>query len=541
MFDYLVNLRPTFDESQKIAFQIGSLTVAWYALIIMSGAIIGTLFGYFYFAKKLHLDSDTLITGMTLGVLFGILGARLYYVLFNFKNMNITSIIDVISPRGGGLAIHGAILAELIFLPIFCKTKKVDLLLLLEIAMPLIMFAQVVGRWGNFINQEAFGGLVPFTGDATGGILTDAQLLEQREVLHRMLVPDFVINRMYIDGANLTHITSNVERIAGYYYPTFYFESVANLIGLTAYMIMRKFIKKIYVGDGLCFYLIWYGFVRFFIELMRTDPLTFLGIRVAVLTSIIYFIVGLILFILRRVLKYRLEPCNETLDGKHQAIMKRNVITFDCDGTVLDTFKLIEQVVIKTFNEVLPDYNITQEEAHTFFGPFVDETFKKYFTSDADVKHAVEVYGKYLNELSDEYVKPFDGIIEMLEDLRKKGFCIAIVSNKITDVITSELKHLNMDKYFDYIIGAEKVKNVKPDPEGINKILYFFRTDKTIMVGDSLIDYSTATNANVDFIGVTWCKTKYDTFKGNGVKMIAKKPYDVIDFVNDKYHTKKES
>jgi len=196
MLYFLTDLRPVFDESDKIAFSIGSLTVAWYALIIMTGAIIGTLFGYFYFAKKLYLDSDTLITGMTIGVLVGILGARLYYVLFNFKNMNINSFLDIISPRGGGLAIHGAILAELIFLPIFCKKKKVDLIVLLEIAMPLIMFAQVVGRWGNFINQEAFGGLVPFTGEIENGMLSNEQLLEQRALLHKMLVPDFVINRM---------------------------------------------------------------------------------------------------------------------------------------------------------------------------------------------------------------------------------------------------------------------------------------------------------------------------------------------------------
>jgi len=540
MLYFLTDLRPVFDESDKIAFSIGSLTVAWYALIIMTGAIIGTLFGYFYFAKKLYLDSDTLITGMTIGVLVGILGARLYYVLFNFKNMNINSFLDIISPRGGGLAIHGAILAELIFLPIFCKKKKVDLIVLLEIAMPLIMFAQVVGRWGNFINQEAFGGLVPFTGEIENGMLSNEQLLEQRALLHKMLVPDFVINRMYIDGSNLGHITSNVERIAGYYYPTFYFESIANLIGLTAYMILRRFVKKIYVGDGLCFYLIWYGFVRFFIELMRTDPLTFLGIRVAVLTSVIYFVVGLTLFILRRVLKYRLEPCNDTFSGKYSAIMKRNFIVFDCDGTVIDTFKLIEEVVIRTFNELLPDYKMTKEEAHTFFGPFVNDTFKKYFSSEEDLNHAVKVYAKYCDELSAEFISPYDGIIEVLGELKKKGFVLAIASNKVSDVIIKQLKLLEMDKYFDVILGADKVDKVKPDPEGINKLLKFFKNDETVLVGDSLIDLQTASNASISFIGVTWCQTKYDMFKGNGAKFIAKKPQEIIDFVDKLYSKKKE-
>lgn len=536
----LENLRPIYDESDKIAFQIGSISVAWYAVIIMLGAVVGTLFGYFYFAKKIHLDSDTLITGMTLGVVFGILGARLYYVLFNFKNMNITSIIDIISPRGGGLAIHGAILAEMIYLPIFCKVKKIDLLLLLEIAMPLILFAQVVGRWGNFINQEAFGGLVPFTGTLTDGVLSDAQLLEQREVLHKMLVPDFVINRMYIDGTNLSHITSNIDKIAGYYYPTFYFESVANLIGITLYMTLRKYIKKIYVGDGLSFYLVWYGVVRFFIELMRTDPLTFLGMRVAILTSILYVVIGLTFFIVRRICKYRLESCQDLLYNHKKAIMKRDVIVFDCDGTVLDTFKLIEQTVLKTFAICLPDYPITKEEAHTFFGPFLNETFSKYFTKEEEINHAVETYRQISNDLSKEYVKAYEGIPELLVELRKKGYMIAMVSNKVSEAINLGLTQCQINQYFDLIVGAEMLKSPKPDPDGIMQVMKFFNNDKTILVGDTLIDLSTAKNASIPFIGVTWCQTKYDIFKGNGAKMIAKKPADIIDFVDKVYKPLKE-
>lgn len=302
----LTNLRPEYHN--KIAFSLGNFDVAWYAIIIMCGAIIGTLIGYFGFAKKLGMDSDTLITGLTIGVVVGIIGARLYYVLFNFRNMEIKNFWDVISPRGGGLAIHGAVLAEFIFLPIFCKVKKVDLVILLEIAMPLILLAQAVGRWGNFMNQEAFGGLVPFTGEVTNGILSDAQLQEQRTYLANHLVPEFVINRMYIAYSGAPGFT-----LAGYYQPTFLYESFFNLMGLVLYMALRKRVKKLYIGDGLSFYLIWYGIVRFFIELMRTDPLTIgnTGIRIAVVTSVVYVIVGLAIAIVRRVLKYRLVSCQD--------------------------------------------------------------------------------------------------------------------------------------------------------------------------------------------------------------------------------------
>ena len=95
----------------KIAFEIGEFGVAWYAILIMLGAALAAVVGYFGYAKKIGLDSDTVITGITIGVLVGILGARLYYVLFNFQNMEINSILDVISPRSGGLAIHGGIFA----------------------------------------------------------------------------------------------------------------------------------------------------------------------------------------------------------------------------------------------------------------------------------------------------------------------------------------------------------------------------------------------------------------------------------------------
>ena len=102
-------------ECNKIAFSFGDFGVAWYAILIMLGATLAAVVGYFGYAKKIGLDSDTVISGITIGLVVGILGARLYYVLFNWQHMEINNILDVISPRGGGLAIHGAIFAELIF------------------------------------------------------------------------------------------------------------------------------------------------------------------------------------------------------------------------------------------------------------------------------------------------------------------------------------------------------------------------------------------------------------------------------------------
>lgn len=317
---------PEIDRNSRIAFSIGNIDIMWYAIIILSGALIGTLFGYYRYGKRLGLDSDTVITGLTLGLIFGIIGARLYYVVFTASAHEVVyeSFWDVINPRDGGLAIHGAIIATAIFLPIYCKIKKIKLIPLLEIVMPLILFAQVVGRWGNFMNQEAFGGLVQVDELSSLGeitrytVLPEEILLAQRAALSKLLVPNFVINRMYISSSSASGFLC-----AGYYYPTFYFESILNLIGIIIYMIVRKHWKKILVGDGISFYLIWYGIVRFFIETMRTDPLMLgnTNIRVAELTSILYIILGILWIVIRRIKKYQMISCYDALYKEGATIM----------------------------------------------------------------------------------------------------------------------------------------------------------------------------------------------------------------------------
>ena len=141
-------------------------------------------------------------------------------------------------------------------------------------------------------------------------MLDDATLIAQREALSHMLIPNFVINRMYISYSNASGFLC-----AGYYYPTFYFESVLNLIGIIIYMIARKHIKKILVGDGISFYLIWYGIVRFIVETMRTDPLYLgtTGIKMAELTSIIYIVLGITWLIVRRIKKIQMISCWDAL------------------------------------------------------------------------------------------------------------------------------------------------------------------------------------------------------------------------------------
>lgn len=292
--------------------RIGNIEVRWYAVCILSGAVGVALWAYYTIFRHIRFDSDNLITGLVIGLFSGIAGARIYYIIFDHEGLpsNLWDAFLEIIGLGGhglsGLAIHGGIYATIIFLFIFCKVKKIKLLALIEIVLPCFMLAQVVGRWGNFMNQEAFG---PLVNGYTSGPLTDLELLAQRETLRHLLVPNFVIDNMYITP----DYSLDIPRITGYYYPTFYFESVLNLIGAVGYIILRKKSNKIYLGDAVAFYLTWYGIVRFIIESMRTDPLMIGNIRIALLTSAIFFIVGILMFILRRVFKYKCDSAKELL------------------------------------------------------------------------------------------------------------------------------------------------------------------------------------------------------------------------------------
>lgn len=531
------SLTPTFEESSKIFLKIGDLQIAWYAIIIIGGAIICSVIAYYMYLKRLGLNSDTLSEGLVLGLLFGILGARLYYVAFSGDTYN--SIIEVLDPSKGGLAIHGAIIAVAIYVPIYCKIKHMDILPLLEILFPVFMMCQAIGRWGNFVNQEAYGPLIKYPGFVSYyNTLTEANLIAQREFLSKLLIPDFIIDRMYI--SNPVGGTA-----AGYYHPTFLYESVFNVCGVLLYTTLRRFVKKIYVGDGISFYLIWYGILRFFIESLRTDalPLWNTGLKVAQVISILFIILGVTLAVLRRVFKYRLVPCKEALLGENATLMLvsnkkemigNKVLVFDCDGTVLDTFELIENIVLETFKEVNPTYPITIEEAHTFFGPYINDTFKKYASTEDELNLYINTYNKYAAELTAKYIKAYPGIKETLSTLKEQGFIICIASNKISKEVKRGLILCDLNQYVSDIIGAEQMKNAKPDPDCINQLKEKYHVEKILMIGDTETDILTGKNASCYTCGVTWCVSTKEDFKKWKADEIVSDPKDLIK-IGEKY------
>ncbi len=213
--------------------------------------------------------------------------------------------------------------------------------------------------------------------------------------------------------------------------------------------------------------------------------------------------------------------------------MKNKVIIFDCDGTILDTFLLIEKTVFATFAKMLPSYPLTKEEAHQFFGPLIDDSFKRYAKDDVEKQALIDCYIDINNKLMANYIRTFDGIEELLQKLKAKGYFLAIVSNKVSKSIIKGLKICKIDQYFDLIIGAEKMKLPKPNPDGIYQVLDYYQTTDAIFVGDTIIDIQTGQNANLKTIGVTWCKTSKESFIKNQATFIVDKPEEILTIIGE--------
>lgn len=250
-----------------VAFNIGGLSVKWYG-VIMAAAIILAVSMAIIEGKKRQIESDDFIDLLLWAVPLGYVGARLYYVLFEWgyyaKHPD-----QIIAIWNGGIAIYGGLLAGLLVLLVFCYKRMLPPFLMLDVIAPGVMAAQILGRWGNFFNQEAHGG--PTT----------------LHFLQNLHLPNFIIEQMKIGQI--------------YYQPTFLYESFFNLLGLILILALRHKKHLFKQGEVFMLYLGWYAVVRFFVEGLRTDSLYLTaGIRVSQLLSLILLVVVIILFVYRR-------------------------------------------------------------------------------------------------------------------------------------------------------------------------------------------------------------------------------------------------
>ncbi|SMO65507.1 prolipoprotein diacylglyceryl transferase [Melghirimyces algeriensis] len=290
-----------------VAISLGPVQVHWYGVIMGSAVLLGLWIAILE-GKRHGLDSELFLDMMIWVIPAAILGARLYYVAFEWEYY-MQNPGDIIAVWKGGLAIHGGLIGALVAGFFFVKKRGIAFLQLTDIVAPSIILGQAIGRWGNFINQEAHGGEV------------------SRQFLENLHLPAWLIEQMEIGGV--------------YYHPTFLYESLWNVVGLLLLLLLRRLNPR--RGEIFFTYLVWYSLGRFFIEGLRTDSLAFDGpawlasilnglwspmellfepgfmvdgnIRVAQLVSLSLVLAGIVLIVFRRMKGLAKEPYLEIKDG----------------------------------------------------------------------------------------------------------------------------------------------------------------------------------------------------------------------------------
>ncbi|MDF0728282.1 prolipoprotein diacylglyceryl transferase [Cytobacillus sp. S13-E01] len=260
--------RDNIQPLNPIVLDLGPLQIYWYGLIIGLGAMLALIFAVRE-SERRGLHKDTFVDLVLWAIPIAILSARAYYVIFkwDYYSQNPDQIIKIWE---GGLAIHGGLIGAVITGIIFAKIKGLSFWKIADIGAPSILLGQAIGRWGNFMNQEAHGGPIPE---------------ESIQTFYNVL-PDFIMDQMYIDGI--------------YYIPTFLYESIWNFVGVVILILLRR--VNLRRGELFLSYVIWYSVGRFYIEGLRTDSLMLTEtLRIAQVISLVLIALAVGLIIYRRV------------------------------------------------------------------------------------------------------------------------------------------------------------------------------------------------------------------------------------------------
>jgi len=261
-------------------FTVFGFDITFYGLIIGCGLLLA-MFLAAELAKRKGMKPEDYWDFYIFVVIAGVVGARLYYVAFNWDYYKANP-AEIINIRAGGLAIYGAIIGGIISMIIFCKIRKLKFTAFVDNIMPAVFLGQILGRWGNFFNCEAFGGY-------TDGPLA---MRIRKELANGSMLNEDVLSHLITDGG--------VEYIQ--VHPTFLYESLWNMASLIFVLWFKKKKQKL-DGEILWLYMILYGVGRFFIEGLRTDSLMIgqTGLRVSQCVALVSAVCGLALFVLGRI------------------------------------------------------------------------------------------------------------------------------------------------------------------------------------------------------------------------------------------------
>ena len=247
----------------RVFVTIGTFTIYWYSIFLLIAVLLGYNIAINY-SKKIGYNTNAIIDMALYLIIWAIIGARAYYVIFNFSSYQ-DNLLEIFMIWKGGLAIYGAVIAGILYILYYCKKHDLNFVKILDILSLSLLLGQAIGRWGNFFNSEAYGGKTTY------------------EALKNLKIPEFIIQGMYIDGA--------------YRHPTFLYESLWCFIGvMILFRIRKKYSNQI--GRQVSFYLIWYGIGRFVIEGFRSDSLYLGSFRISQIVSLVLVMIGIIIHII---------------------------------------------------------------------------------------------------------------------------------------------------------------------------------------------------------------------------------------------------
>lgn len=276
---------------EPVAFKLFGWPVYWYGVIIGLAMLLAITLASREIKRK-GFDEEFILDMVMWAIPIGFIGARLYYVIFewDYYRQNLGEIIQIWQ---GGIAIYGGVIAGAITVYFFSKYHGIKPAFITDVVAPYLLLAQAIGRWGNFVNQEAHGT------EVTGDFLTNG--------LH---LPDFIVQGMYIDGA--------------YFHPTFFYESVWNVICVIFLLTLRRREKTLRLGETTLLYIMLYALGRFFIEGLRTDSLYIGSLRVSQGLSVLLFVTAIALFAWLRMKKS--QPYYSEFNGPFKKKIKRKQV-----------------------------------------------------------------------------------------------------------------------------------------------------------------------------------------------------------------------
>ena len=320
-------------EINPVALQFGDFKIYWYGILIGIGFLLAILYG-FSSCKKMNINKDHLFDAIIAGLIGGIIGARLYYVIFYPGDKYLQNPMEVFNIKEGGLGIYGGIIGGLLCGALVAKWRKMRVFAVLDVASLGYLIGQCIGRWGNFVNQEAFGCAT----DLPWGMYSDR----------------------------------TAEEVVGNVHPCFLYESLLCLLGFILLHFFTRHLRR-YDGQTFLLYIVWYGVTRFFIEGLRTDSLLLPGIdlRVSQVLAAVSALAAIVLLIVFR-------KCSKLSGCGSRRVMEANGIQLeeqseqfdsDAESTILSGMSAEEaaqQVTVhvkKTAESEIQDAEAEEEQA----------------------------------------------------------------------------------------------------------------------------------------------------------------------------------